>query len=106
MCATCGVQYASAGQPPDGCMICQDERQYVGLNGQSWLTLDDLRRDHKNTFNPLIPGLTSIVTEPAFGIGQRAHVVQTPAGNVLWDCISLIDNATIEKIKAMGGIAA
>jgi hypothetical protein len=27
---TCGVQQADTPEPPDGCAICADERQYVG----------------------------------------------------------------------------
>lgn len=104
MCATCGVQYAASEQAPKGCKICQDERQYIGLNGQKWTTLEQLQADHHNVFNPLIPNLTSIVIEPAFGIGQRAHLVQTPGYNVLWDCIPLIDEATIAQIRSMGGL--
>src|SRR5690606_29461653 len=50
--------------------------------------------------------MTGIATEPAFAIGQRALLVQTPAGNVLWDCISLIDQATIDAVAALGGIQA
>jgi glyoxylase-like metal-dependent hydrolase (beta-lactamase superfamily II) len=50
--------------------------------------------------------LTGIVTEPKFAIGQRTLLVQTPRGNVLWDCISLLDDATIEAVKALGGISS
>ncbi len=106
MCATCGVQYAATEHPPEHCLICEDERQYIGANGQQWMVLDDLRRDHHNVFTGLEPNLTSIVTDPKFAIGQRAHVVQTPSGNVLWDCISLIDNVTVEQIEAVGGLKA
>ncbi len=106
MCATCGVQYAPSEQPPEHCLVCEDERQYIGANGQQWMLLDDLRRNHRNVFTNLQPNLTSIVTEPKFAIGQRAHVVQTSSGNVLWDCISLIDDETVEKIQAMGGLTA
>src|SRR5262249_26354685 len=95
ICTTCGVQYPESQQPPTGCMICLDERQYVGLNGQHWTTLEELRPGHHNTFTPLIPGLTSIVTEPAVAIGQRAHLVQTQTYNVLWDCITMLDDATV-----------
>jgi hypothetical protein len=27
-----------------------DERQYIGLHGQRWITFDDLRNTHRNTF--------------------------------------------------------
>jgi len=45
ICTTCGTQYAESDNPPDECAICQDERQYVGWNGQQWTTLDQLRQD-------------------------------------------------------------
>ena len=105
ICATCGVQYTASEHPPEQCIICEDERQYVGQNGQQWTTLEELRQKHHNTFNTLIPGLTSIVSEPIIALGQRTHLVQTPSFNVLWDCITLIDDATVQKVQAMGGIA-
>ena len=43
---------------------------------------------------------------PPFAIGQRALLVQSPGGNVLWDCISLIDEPTIAVVKALGGVSA
>ena len=42
ICRTCGVQYAPRQRPPEQCPICEDERQYVGWNGQQWTTLDAL----------------------------------------------------------------
>jgi len=57
-----------------------------------------------NAWRELEPNLISIVTFPAFGIGQRAQLLRTPQGNILWDCISLIDRATVGLINAMGGL--
>ncbi|HYT13944.1 MAG TPA: hypothetical protein VEL12_14255, partial [Candidatus Nitrosopolaris sp.] len=51
-------------------------------------------------------GLTGIGTKPAFAIGQRALLVRSPQGNVLWDCITLVDDATVEAIRKVGGIRA
>jgi hypothetical protein len=39
------------------------------------------------------------------GIDQRALLVRTPAGNFLWDCIALLDEATAAIIRALGGLA-
>jgi glyoxylase-like metal-dependent hydrolase (beta-lactamase superfamily II) len=50
--------------------------------------------------------LWGIGTTPDFGIGQRALFLQTPRGNVLWDCISLIDETTVEIINSLGGLDA
>lgn len=48
----------------------------------------------------------SIFSEPQFAIGQRAIFIQTPQGNILWDCISHLDQATIDFINSRGGLQA
>lgn len=106
ICVTCGAQFAETPQPPDYCPICEDERQYVGPQGQQWTTLEALRSDHRNVFKLEEPGLTGIGTEPGFAIGQRALLLQSPGGNVLWDCISMIDDQTVAEVNALGGIKA
>jgi hypothetical protein len=83
ICVTCGNQHAASERPPDRCPICEDARQYVNPNGQTWTTLDAMLRDYHNVLGALEPGLTEIGTAPKFGIGQRALLVQTPRGNVL-----------------------
>jgi hypothetical protein len=106
ICVTCGTQYADAEHPPGHCEICQDERQFVGLDGQRWTTLDELRRGHRNRAAELETGLTEFETEPRFGIGQRAFLLETRAGNVLWDCLALLDDAVVGHIRERGGLAA
>jgi len=106
ICKTCGIQYAETEAPPSGCDICKDERQYIGWAGQEWTTLEDLQRGHVNELRDEGPGLVGIGTTPKFGIGQRALLVQSPGGNVLWDCISLIDEATIAAVRGLGGVTA
>jgi hypothetical protein len=106
ICVTCGVQFAPGDAAPEHCPVCDDGRQYVGWGGQRWTTLEALRADHANRVEELEPGLTGIGTEPSFAIGQRALLVQTDEGNVLWDCITLLDDATVAAVRARGGIAA
>jgi hypothetical protein len=105
ICATCGTQYAESDQPPAQCAICQDERQYVKVTGQNWTTLEKLRLTNRNSIKFEEPGLIGIGIEPHFAIGQRALFLRTPRGNVLWDCIPLLDEAVVEAIKAMGGVS-
>ncbi|HEX2249259.1 MAG TPA: hypothetical protein VHH32_02870 [Gemmatimonadales bacterium] len=106
ICTTCGVQYGEAVLPPEHCLICEDERQYVGWDGQKWTTLKDLQSTHRNRLDVEGPELISLVTEPKFAIGQRALHVRTPDGNVLWDCITLIDDRSVAAIQALGGVSA
>lgn len=50
--------------------------------------------------------LIGIRTEPQVAIGQTAYLVRTPEGNVLWDCITYLDDETVEAIKGLGGVKA
>jgi len=106
ICTACGTQYPPSDAPPKQCTICEEERQYVPLGGQSWTTLDKLAVRCANSFRQHEEGLVGIGSEPRFAIGQRALVVCTPNGNVLWDCISLLDDATVTLIEGLGGLAA
>lgn len=106
ICVTCGTQFDAGGQPPDSCPICEDDRQYLPPGGQKWTTLAAMRGEYRNTVTGIDPGLWGIRTDPAFAIGQQALMVSTPAGNVLWDCVSFIDDETVAAVGRLGGIAA
>lgn len=106
ICVTCATQYPPADSPPAECLICRDERQYVGWEGQQWTTLEGLRRVHTNALIEKEPNLYSIEMNPKFGIGQRALLVRTSGGNLLWDCVALLDESTIAAVEDLGGIAA
>lgn len=104
VCATCGVQYDSA---PETCRICADDRQYIGWSGQRWTSTAELvAAGHRGTVRREEPGLWGVGTEPSFAIGQRALLVPGAGGNLLWDCTSVLDDATAAAVEERGGIAA
>ena len=105
ICRTCGVQQSPSVEPPAQCDICMDERQYVPPQGQQWTTLDELNRQgHHVEVRDLETRLTGLGAEPKVGIGQRALLVQTPAGNFLWDCFGFIDDGAIAAVRQRGGL--
>jgi hypothetical protein len=106
ICLTCGVRYPQAVDPPPHCPICEDERQFVRPGGQAWTTAAELAATHRNVLQEEEPGVWSIRTEPTFGIGQRAFLVQTAEGNLLCDSISLVDTETVQRIRELGGVGA
>ena len=106
ICTACGTQYPESQQPPAQCVICEEERQYVPPRGQTWTTLPALENGHRNSFHHYEPGVIGIGTEPHFAIGQRAMFVQTKGGNVLWDCIAFVDDATVALLNGLGGVQA
>jgi hypothetical protein len=106
ICTACGTQYPLADKPPANCVICEEERQYVPPRGQTWTTLDALTQSHVNSYREYAPGVIGIGSQPAFAIGQRALLLRTENGNVLWDCIATLDAATVTMIKGLGGLQA
>jgi hypothetical protein len=106
ICVTCGTQHAPSERPPERCAICEDDRQYVGWDGQRWTTLESLRAAHRADIREEEPGLTGVGCAPSFAIGQRALVLESPGGNVLWDCISLLDDEIEALVRDRGGLAA
>lgn len=106
LCDACGTSFANSKNPPESCPICEDERQYVPDGVQTWTTPEDLIATHANVWKQHEPNLFEIKTHPEFAIAQRAFLIRTPSGNILWDCISLLDPATKEIIHALGGISA
>ena len=106
ICVQCGTQFAETAEPPPRCPICEDERQFIRHAGQAWTTLKRLKTDHRNRFEDEAPQLLGIGTEPEFAIGQRALLLQSPGGNLFWDCITLLDEKTVGAVSARGGIRA
>jgi hypothetical protein len=104
VCVQCGTEFAETAKPPPRCPICEDERQFVRHTGQAWTKLERLRTDHHNRIEDEAPQLLGIGTEPEFAIGQRALLLQSPGGNLLWDCITLLDDETAAEVDARGGI--
>jgi len=105
LCRACGTQYAGE-TPPDLCPICDDPRQYVPHDtGQVWVPWDAYLDSHEADIHD-DHGILGIGATPEFGIGQRALLVESAAGNVLWDCIPYLDDTIVERVTAEGGLAA
>lgn len=106
ICVQCGTQFAETAEPPSGCPICEDDRQFVRRTGQEWTTLKRLQGERHNRIENEALQLLGIGTEPEFAIGQRALLLQSPGGNLLWDCITLFNDRTAAEINSRGGIRA
>ncbi|NYE94934.1 glyoxylase-like metal-dependent hydrolase (beta-lactamase superfamily II) [Psychromicrobium silvestre] len=107
ICSTCGVEHSAESLASGVCLICQDDRQYVPEQGQSWVTLGQLQEQGQGLIVELAEkGLWKIQGSPKFGIGQHSLLVQTAEGNLLWDPPAFIDAASIAQISELGGVAA
>lgn len=106
LCKACGTSFETTDSSPAQCKICEDERQFVPVTGQAWIGVDRLNASHSNKWQQHEPYLLSLKTVPNFAINQRAFILRTPEGNILWDCIANLDDATKTLIAALGGLKA
>jgi len=104
ICVACGTQFADSDEPPASCPICSDPRQYIPEGGQRWTTSAELASERENQIRDE-GDLVGIGTEPWFAIGQRALLVPFGDSNLLWDCISLLDDVTAQEVDRRGGLA-
>ncbi len=106
ICTACGTQYQQTSGAEVTCPICLDDRQAVPERGQTWTNLNELADNHSIIIKKLNENLYELKMAPSFAIGQRALLVLSASGNILWDCIALINEPTIEFIKSKGGLKA
>src|SRR5215203_2102326 len=107
ICRTCAVEQPDLDEPPSACAICSDERQYVRPTGQQWTTLEELVAEgHRGIITEVEPGLHGIAIEPSVGIGQRALLLRTSAGNLLWDPTGYLEDDLVAALNEVGGVAA
>ncbi|MBF6332854.1 MBL fold metallo-hydrolase [Nocardia transvalensis] len=104
ICSTCGVEHDAAAEI---CRICTDERQWVPADGQHWTTLEELSASGSSVrLRELEPDLFGLTVEPRLAIGQEAHLVRTPGGNVLWDVNGYLDADIAERVRELGEVVA
>ncbi|KAI5364823.1 Putative metallo-beta-lactamase, ribonuclease Z/Hydroxyacylglutathione hydrolase [Septoria linicola] len=113
LCKKCGTQYSvDATSNKEECKVCDDPRQYVLPTGQVFTTLGKLKDEgRKNVWwqlgqEGIEARVWSVKTYPEFAIGDRAILIQTDAGNILWDLIPFIDQQIVERIVELGGLEA
>ncbi len=106
ICATCGTRYSQAKYDAAHCLVCEDDRQYVPSDGQRWTSYDRLLSDHCVAIKRHADRLHELKVIPEFAIAQRAFLIESAVGNVLWDCLPLIDAAALAFVESRGGLAA
>lgn len=104
-CFQCGAQFPDSETAPASCPICEDERQFVNWQGQTWLTREELAKTHRLVWRDDL-GLPGIGMEPSFAIGQRALLVRESDGCVMWDCIPLVTSEAVQHVRDLGGLKA
>jgi glyoxylase-like metal-dependent hydrolase (beta-lactamase superfamily II) len=106
ICSTCGTHYSPVKSLPALCLICADDRQYIGHQGQQWISWQELTPNRSIRFQQLDDRVYDLRLSPNFAIGQKAHLILSKSGNILWDCLPFIDEPAVAYIQSKGGIQA
>jgi len=104
VCETCGTMFEPTGSTPAHCPICEDERQYVGWEGQRWTSMHELAQNRRVEFVDE-EGVTTFSIRPSFAIDQRAFLIPDGKRNVMWECLSLVTPAAVTEIESRGGVS-
>lgn len=78
----------------------------IHINSDSSRSKPTVTSDDKSVTTATVPNVYTLYTKPQLGIGERAILIKTPHGNVLWDLIAYIDDDTVQAIKAHGELKA
>ncbi|OJX16707.1 MAG: MBL fold metallo-hydrolase [Devosia sp. 67-54] len=103
ICTSCGTQFANSSTPPAHCPICDDDRQFNAGHMQEWTTHDALSRSHRLRIED-DDGVLGFGITPNFAIPQRALLLPTDGGNILWECVSLVTDEVVSALNARGGV--
>lgn len=104
ICVICGTCFPPSTQPPQVCQLCTGKQQLVLEGGTDWTTEELIQSDFHNVMNLEEPNLWSIHIRPSFASSQRAFFFRSDHGNILWDCLSLLDEQTKQQLDDLGGI--
>ena len=106
ICETCGTRVAfGQDAQPSECRVCTDDRQYVGWTGQKWITPEVMQQRYRNRMEK-DGAVFCIGVTPQFGIDQRALILPTDVGNIMWECVSHVTPQALDALKRMGGVSA
>jgi hypothetical protein len=106
ICNACGTKFPVEKLLPELCPICADDRQYIPDSIQTWTSSSELAENHRVEIREINENLYQLKLVPSFSIGQRAFLVLAPEGNILWDCIPLLDENAVDFIESKGGLKA
>jgi len=112
ICDGCGVEHADTDtRPPENSCVFTAEVVPIEECGHlpphgTWTTLERLAaQPHQAEYVDHGRGVHSLRRAPRFAIGHRSYLVQTAAGNMLWDAPSYLDDSIVGLVNALGGVA-
>ncbi|MGB7405179.1 MAG: hypothetical protein WA906_05780 [Pacificimonas sp.] len=103
-CENCGFWQLYFASPPD-CPVCTDVRNDLPADGWSWLAAKDAVGAYRSEWREVAPDLLAFTTSPALGLAGTGWLLKRPEGNIAFEAAPFYDEAALNEIERLGGIA-
>ena len=90
--------------PPPSCPMCLDARHVVPQTGWRFRTVAEAQADFPCRWAEVEPGVWRFWNEPVSGIGPSGYLVTTPAGNMAFEGATVLSEAALDHVAALGGV--
>jgi hypothetical protein len=102
------MRHTVRGVSTPACSLChcRADGRLESTERPTWTTLAEIHNRHTNLIQRLEPHLFSVRPIPALPLGQRALLLGTDHGNILWGSVTVVDDATVRMVRALGGLTA
>ncbi|TKX23442.1 hypothetical protein C1H76_4510 [Elsinoe australis] len=107
ICVACGTQYdVTYKQGLERCKICDDPRQFIPPSGQQWTSLGREKGKHENKWEQDASDdrIWHLYADPKLGIGERASLIKTPHGNIIWDCFAYLSQDLVDFVRGCAAL--
>ncbi len=103
VCTNCGWWQRHFAMPPS-CPMCLDARHVVPQDGWRFLALAEAQRAFPCRWEELDTGAWRFWNDPVEGIGPSSYLLQTAAGNVVFEGCTVFSDDALAAMAALGGV--
>ncbi|WP_018259494.1 MBL fold metallo-hydrolase [Methylobacterium sp. WSM2598] len=104
LCDNCGFWQRHVAAPP-ACPLCLDARHVVPQQGWRFRTVAEAQAAFPCHWAEVEPGVWKFWNDPVTGIGPSAYLVTTPHGNLGFEGCTVLSDAALDHVAALGGVA-
>ncbi|ACA19223.1 conserved hypothetical protein [Methylobacterium sp. 4-46] len=104
LCDNCGFWQRHFAAPP-ACPLCLDARHVVPQQGWRFRTVAEAQAAFPCHWAEVEPGVWKFWNDPVTGIGPSAYLVTTPHGNLGFEGCTVLSDAALDHVAALGGVA-
>ena len=103
LCDNCGFWQRHFAEPLS-CPLCLDARHVVPQQGWQFWTPAEAQARFPCHWAEIEPGVWRFWNDPVNGIGPSSYLIQTPAGNMVFEGCPIFSEAALDHMEALGGV--